>query len=150
MAIINSYPTVTPQDGDLVVITDVSTTPNSTKTATVGSIAKQVTLGYSSYVATFTQAGGAAPVDTVLKNDTGLTFTWARSAAGIFTLSPSSNFDVSKTWIQVTGGEETTPTLVLLKSVTSTTANIVNINLASVGNRVDGIATASIEVRIYS
>jgi len=38
MAIINSYPTVTPATGDLVIGTDISTTPNSTKTFTVASI----------------------------------------------------------------------------------------------------------------
>lgn len=38
MAIINSYPTITPKAGDLVILTDTSTTPNSTKTATVSSI----------------------------------------------------------------------------------------------------------------
>lgn len=38
MAIINSYPTVTPAGGDLIIGTDVSTTPNSTKTFTVSSI----------------------------------------------------------------------------------------------------------------
>ena len=38
MAIINSYPTGTPVSGDLLVGTDVSTTPNSTKTFTVGSV----------------------------------------------------------------------------------------------------------------
>jgi len=38
MAIISSYPTVTPAGGDLIIGTDVSTTPNSTKTFTVSSI----------------------------------------------------------------------------------------------------------------
>ena len=38
MAIINSYPTVTPTGSDLIIGTDVSTTPNSTKTFTVASI----------------------------------------------------------------------------------------------------------------
>ena len=38
MAIINSYPTITPKAGDLVLITDTSTDGNPTKTATVGSI----------------------------------------------------------------------------------------------------------------
>ena len=38
MAIISSYPTVTPASGDLIIGTDVSTTPNSTKTFTVSSI----------------------------------------------------------------------------------------------------------------
>lgn len=38
MAIINSYPTATPTGSDLIIGTDTSTTPNSTKTFTVSSI----------------------------------------------------------------------------------------------------------------
>ena len=38
MAIINSYPTATPVGSDLIIGTDVSTTPNSTKTFTIDSI----------------------------------------------------------------------------------------------------------------
>ncbi len=38
MAIINSYPTITPKSGDLVIITDTSTEGNPTKTATIASI----------------------------------------------------------------------------------------------------------------
>jgi len=38
MAIINSYPTITPKADDLVLITDTSTQGNPTKTATISSI----------------------------------------------------------------------------------------------------------------
>jgi hypothetical protein len=38
MAIINSYPTVTPTSGDLVLIVDTSIEDNPTKTATVSSL----------------------------------------------------------------------------------------------------------------
>ena len=38
MAIINSYPTTAPTGSDLIIGTDVSTTPNSTKTFTIDSI----------------------------------------------------------------------------------------------------------------
>jgi len=38
MAIINSYPTIAPKGSDLIIGTDVSTTPNSTKTFTIDSI----------------------------------------------------------------------------------------------------------------
>lgn len=38
MAIINSYPTVTPTEGDLVLISDVSEDGNPTRTATVSSL----------------------------------------------------------------------------------------------------------------
>ena len=37
MAIINSYPSITPTANDLVLITDASTEGNPTKTATIGS-----------------------------------------------------------------------------------------------------------------
>ena len=38
MAIINSYPTATQHGSDLIIGTDVSTTPNSTTTFTIDSI----------------------------------------------------------------------------------------------------------------
>ena len=38
MAIINSYPTVTPTSGDLVLIVDTSVEGNPTKTATISSL----------------------------------------------------------------------------------------------------------------
>jgi len=38
MAIINSYPTITPTSSDLVLITDTSTDGNPTKTATISSL----------------------------------------------------------------------------------------------------------------
>tara|TARA_R100001509_G_scaffold151630_1_gene111233 strand:+ start:620 stop:1159 length:540 start_codon:yes stop_codon:yes gene_type:complete len=47
MAIINSYPTATPLASDLLIGTDTSTTPNSTKTFTVDSI---VSLADASYI----------------------------------------------------------------------------------------------------
>ena len=47
MAIINSYPTITPTSGDLVLITDTSKEGNPTKTASIGSINA---LNYSSSI----------------------------------------------------------------------------------------------------
>lgn len=40
MARINSYPTITPSSGDLVLLSDISGTNNPTKTATASSIAE--------------------------------------------------------------------------------------------------------------
>ena len=157
MAIINSYPTVTPQDGDLVVITDVSTTPNSTKTATVGSIAKQVTLGYSSYVARFTQGTTDAPVVTELHNDTGLTWTATRFSAGVYRFTASANFGTKVYAIASDRSINSGGT-----SPASTGTNIVAVNEAgptfvSIENRdsadkslVDNVQTGMIEIRIYS
>ena len=154
MAIINSYPTVTPQDGDLVVITDVSTTPNSTKTATVGSIAKQVTLGYSSFVAQLSQTGTNVPTMTEVSNDTGLTFTISRINPGAFKITPSSDFVINKTVGLITGAGTSTQnpgniTGPFINEVTTGFLGVSNINLV-LGTAADGISYGNIEIRIYS
>ena len=81
MARINSYPTVSPASDDLVLITDTSATDNPTKTATISSIL-DLDSGYTSYVALITQTLALAPVATVLKNTTGVTIAWTRTATG--------------------------------------------------------------------
>ena len=154
MAIINSYPTVTPQDGDLVVITDVSTTPASTKTASVGSIAKQVTLGYSSFVAKLSQTGTNVPTMTEVSNDTGLTFTISRINPGAFKITPSSDFVINKTVGLITGAGTSTQnpgniTGLFINEVTTGFLGVSCINLV-LGTAADGISNGSIEIRIYS
>ena len=154
MAIINSYPTVTPQDGDLVVITDVSTTPPSTKTASVGSIAKQVTLGYSSFVAKLSQTGTNVPTMTEVSNDTGLTFTISRINPGAFKITPSSDFVINKTVGLITGAGTSTQnpgniTGLFINEVTTGFLGVSCINLV-LGTAADGISNGSIEIRIYS
>ena len=151
MAIINSYPTVTPENGDLVILTDTSTTPNSTKTATVRSISTLVNKGFTSYVAKITQSSTNAPVATVLNNDTGLTPTWSRSTTGDYRLggllaSADTHF------IQITGGDSSsaaTATTLLVKSVNPSQIQIVNLKLVD-GQPADGITLGFIEVRKYS
>ena len=148
MAIINSYPTATPTGSDLIIGTDVSTTPNSTKTFTIDSI-NALSTGYTTYVARVTQASTAAPVATIIANNTGLTFTWARTGPGAFTVTPSSAFVVNKTWIQMTGGDVSTGvTMVTVKSITTAFATAVNSNLIN-GAAADGITAAFVEIRIY-
>ena len=154
MAIINSYPTVTPQDGDLVVITDISTTPNSTKTATVGSIAKQVTLGYSSFVAQLSQTGTSVPTMTEVSNDTGLTFTISRINPGAFKITPGTDFVVNKTVALITGAGTSTQnagniTGPFINEVTTGFLGVSNINLV-LGTAADGISYGNIEIRIYT
>ena len=53
MAIINSYPTITPDNDDLLLLVDTSVEGNPTKTATVSSVSGLVNKGYKSYVARF-------------------------------------------------------------------------------------------------
>ena len=87
MAIINSYPTVTPTGDDLIIGTDVSTDPNSTKTFTVDSVIK---------LATSTPAAGTTntiPIFTssVAVGDSTITF----NPSGVGTFTTSSNFIVN-------------------------------------------------------
>ena len=148
MAIINSYPTVTPENGDLLLMVDTSVEGNPTKTATVGSISSLVNKGYKDYVFSFTQSGTDNPVVTELNNNTGLTFTFTRAFAGQFHLVPSAPLDISKTWVQVTGGE--VPNTVLsVKNFQTNLIAIINVETAT-GNAIDNVATGFVELRIYS
>ena len=55
-------------------------------------------IGYTSYTALISQVGAAAPTAIVLKNDTGFTFTWGRTAGGVYTLTANGNaFTANKT-----------------------------------------------------
>ncbi len=64
--------------------------------------------GYKVYTALLTQAGTAAPVATILKNNTGATFTWARTGSGTYTITASSNtFTSNKTIVFFNLGEYT-------------------------------------------
>lgn len=152
MAIINSYPTVTPENADLVILTDTSTTPNSTKTATVGSISTLVNKGFTSYVAKITQSGSTAsdaPVPTVISNDTGLTITWSRSGAGDYRIAGINGVSA---FIQITGGNSAsaaTATTLLVKSVNPSEIQIVNLKLVD-GQPADGVTLGYIEIRIYA
>ena len=106
-------------------------------------------VGYTTYVARVTQTSNTAPVATIIANDTGLTFTWARTGPGAFTVTPSSAFVVNKTWIQMTGGDVSTGvTMVTVKSITTAFATAVNSNLIN-GAAADGITAAFVEIRIY-
>jgi len=149
MAIINSYPTVTPENGDLLLMVDTSVEGNPTKTATVGSVSSLVNKGYKDYVFSFTQDSTNDPVVTELNNDTGLTFTFTRSTVGDYHLVPSASFDLSKTWAQVTGGSVGQNTYLNIKNYQTNLIAILNIE-STTGNPRDGVNTGFVELRIYS
>jgi len=79
MAIINSYPTVTPTGSDLIIGTDVSTTPNSTKTFTIDSINALATgtpaAGTLNTLALFTSAVAIGD-STIVRSGAGATSTY--------------------------------------------------------------------------
>ena len=154
MAIINSYPTITPSNDDLLLLVDTSVEGNPTKTATVSSVAKQVTLGYSSFVAKLTQTGTNVPTMTEVSNDTGLTFTISRINPGAFKITPSSDFVINKTVGLITGAGTSTQnpgniTGLFINEVTTGFLGVSCINLV-LGTAADGISNGNIEIRVYT
>ena len=149
MAIISSYPTITPTSSDLVLVVDTSTDGNPTKTATISGIGSLInagfTGGYTVYTALITQAGTAAPVATILQNTTGGTFTYARTSGGDYTVTVSGNlFTVNKTLVFLNGGSSENNHDVAWERASDTVINLSTHNS-------DGKFTAgSIEIRIYS
>ena len=149
MAIISSYPTITPTSSDLVLVVDTSTDGNPTKTATINGIGSLInagfTGGYTVYTALITQAGTAAPVATILQNTTGGTFTYARTSGGDYTVTVSGNlFTVNKTLVFLNGGSSENNHDVAWERASDTVINLSTHNS-------DGKFTAgSIEIRIYS
>ena len=130
---------------DLLVGSDAEDS-NITKNYKIEDLADFVK-GYKDYVFSFTQSGTNDPVITQLNNNTGLTFTFTRNSAGVFYLVPSSNIDVNKVWVQVTGGHHNTPSVLTIKDYLSNRYDIINVD--STGNPVDDVDAGFVELRIY-
>ena len=151
MAIISSYPTVTPSGSDLVLIVDTSATGNPTKTATVSSIASQVTLGYTSYVVELNAGAGAVPTVTELQNTAGLTFVWTRDGSGLFTATTSDNGLPAGKFFGSISGKAITPSFnnYGISNPTTKTFSISN-RKSTDGTAIDGLSNVYVEIRIYS
>lgn len=153
MANISTYPLGTPAAGDMIPATQITTdvngkTINLTKNFTVANVAafaNSYSLGYTLYTALVTQAGVTAPTATILQNTTGQTLTWARTGAGVYTVtSGAALFTADKTivFLNVGNGEANQ---MLMWTRTSTTVITLNTNGADA--RITG---GAFEVRIYS
>jgi len=146
MARIIAYPSVTPVVGDYLVGTQKTTSGNQTnptKNFTVGDVVN-AGLGYTVYTALITQTGTAAPVATILKNNTGATFTWARTGSGTYTITASSNtFTSNKTIVFFNLGEYT---FASQQPWVRTSDTVITLPLGGDGR----ITNGSFEIRIYS
>lgn len=152
MAIIQSYPTGTPKNGDYLIGTSMPEETGDeavTKNFAISAVSSLVNKGYKDYAFSFRQSSSDNPVVTELTNDTGLTFTFTREAAGIFYLVPSSNIDISKVWVQVTGGHHSIPSVLTIKGYSSNRYDIINVN-SGTGNPVDDVDAGFVELRIYN
>ena len=146
MAIISSYPLATPNVDDYVVGTKLETQGsniNPTKNFKIGDVV-QAGVGYTAYTALLTQAGTAAPVDTVLKNNTDYTYTWARTGPGTYTITASGNaFTNNKTLVFYNLGEYA---FSIGQPWVRTSDAVITISLGGDGR----ITNGSFEIRIYS
>jgi|TARA_R110000765_G_scaffold5255_1_gene16457 hypothetical protein len=150
MAIIYSYP-----NAQSVVATnqligtqiDPVTEENKTVQFTIAEIAAfaNTSPGYTVYTALVTQAGVAAPTATVLQNSITGTLTWARTGAGVYTLTSNGTaFTVNKTilFLNVGNGEANQ---MLMWTRTSSSVITLNTNGAD-----DRITAGAFELRVYS
>ncbi len=149
MARIIAYPSVTPSVDDCLVGTQKTTSGNQTnptRNFTVGDVVN-AGLGYTVYTALLTQTGIAAPVATILKNNTGYTYTWARTSSGTYTITASGNaFTSGKTIVFNNNGSSTGSFGFASAIWTRTSDTVITITTGSDGR----ITNGSFEVRIYS
>jgi len=156
MANISTYPLGTPGSGYLVPGTQRDTdengeTKNLTKNFTVSQIAAfaNVTAAYTVYTALITQASTSAPTAKILQNTTGATLTWARTSAGIFTVTADSAiFTADKTIVFANPGNDSTSSADPAIIWARTSGTVLTIT-ATAG--VNGVLTdGAFEVRVYS
>lgn len=145
MAIIYSYPSVTPLGEDFLIGSQKSSS-NATKNFTVDSVVS-AGLGYTAYAALISQSGTNAPTATVLKNNTGHTYTWARTGSGTYTITANGNaFTNNKTVVFNNNGLSTGSFGFASAIWTRTSDTVVTITTGGDGR----ITNGSFEVRIYS
>ena len=150
MAIIYSYP-----NAQSVVATnqligtqiDPVTEENKTVQFTIAEIAAfaNTSPGYTVYTALVTQAGGAAPTATVLQNSITGTLTWARTGAGVYTLTSNGTaFTVNKTILFLNVGDGEANQMLMW---TRTSSSVITLNTNGADDR---ITAGAFELRVYS
>jgi hypothetical protein len=132
---------------DLLVGSDAEDS-NITKNYRIGDLKSSV-CGYKEYVIKLSQSGTNDPVITELQNNTGLTITWARNGDGVYDGTPDINFDMTKIWVQVTGGTSEATTL-HLKYVNASVIRLMNMALDGDPTPQDGLDNGFLELRIYN
>ena len=135
------------------------TKANLTRNFSISNIAPLITqynLGYTVYVAKFSQSGSGVAshpvVSTELQNTTGFTFTYTRSSTGVYDITPSSNFtDEKKVYVVVNSynNDSTSARLLSVKSIGAAAIRLSNIDIAN-QSLADTIENGEIEIRIYN
>ena len=152
MATIQQYPLNNPALNDTLVGTKlplIATGDPITSNFSVSSIAalaNSINLGYTSYVATFSQSSTSDPVAVELSNTTGLTFTWVRVGPGSYQIIPSSSM-VGGLWWNI-NGYKSESMQVIGKEIGSTVAQFFKVDTTT-GVASDDVNNGNVEIRIY-
>jgi len=152
MANLTAYPTnSSPKTTDLILGTKVAT-PNTdeepvTTNFTVSSIAgmANISAAYTVYSGYISQTGTAAPTVDILQNNTGVSVTWARSSAGVYTATASSGVFVSGKVLIFANTGGLAPGISVEWERTSNTVMTLKTNGADAK-----FVKGAIEIRIYS
>jgi len=129
----------------------IPTTPvagtDAASKAYVDSVAPGVA-GTTGYIASWTQASTSAPVPVEIFNNTGATFTWARTGPGQYTITASSAvFTTNKTFYNIQGAGTSAPdNFTQPTSITTTIASYRHID--DLGGYLDG-NSGWLEIRVY-
>lgn len=111
----------------------------------------QANLGFKAYIANLTQASTAAPAATVLLNEFLATLTWARTSAGLYTLTASyAIFTANKTQVLLSGALSGIATIALTSTtvITLTTKDTGSNSAAAVAD--DLLSATGIEIRVFN
>lgn len=154
MSNIITYPTGTPSASDMVLGTELADpniegSTNKTRNFTIQQIAdlatNKGTLGYTLYSGIISQAAGAAPTVTVLQNTITGTMTWARTGAGVYTVTNSGTpFTNLKTMVFVNPGDGEPNQMVMW---TRTSSSVITFKTNGADSR---ITAGALEIRVYS
>jgi hypothetical protein len=146
MAGISSYPIKKPSTGTKFLGTEGDPQTNLYKLSDI----EPIILGYTSYVAKFTQTGTDNPVAIELKNNTGKTFTWTRTAPGFYLLLPNTDFlEINNVWVSLATCKGGGNGITIVSDLQPAYLQIENTVVTS-GFAQDGITQGNVEIRIYS
>jgi hypothetical protein len=132
------------EDTDLLMVADYNGATYDTKSVTGANIRPWFTILLS-----VSQTSTFAPTVGYSYKEIAQTLTWARTSAGVYTLTASSAcFTVNKTYVHITAGANTGLTC-FTAIVTSTTVITINTSNSSTGALVDDALNSSIlEIKI--
>jgi hypothetical protein len=167
MARITAYPAIPAvAGGDLLIVSDVGTEGNPTKTVTIDAVSAYVgstqTLGYKTYAVELSNFGGGAvaPTATVMQSTLG-TIVWTRTSVGKYVGTLASAFTAAKTLIATQPQTVSNPSIGAngVNGVTDTNewpaqvrASVTSVNTVELDHFVlaqSGAATKSDNIKIF-